>query len=149
MKVLTASQFYQADKAILAECGGFIYCLQDLSDLEHNSFEMLGLLQGQGSMSGKRGCQGMQKAILPEGEIHGHAHHRSRALNTPKAIGYGRRQRHPAPGEAIFRENNLTASYLHLFFPSNPQLIAQLFNKQLQKPDQEFLDRWFNEHKTA
>ncbi|MDC1351760.1 cobyrinate a,c-diamide synthase, partial [Oceanospirillaceae bacterium] len=42
------------------------------------------------------------------------------------------RQRHPAPGEAIYRQQGLTASYLHLFFPSNPQAVAQLFTKPLQ-----------------
>jgi len=78
-------------------------------------------------MRGKRGCQGMQAAILPEGEVRAHSHHRSRSANTPEPIGYGRRQRHPAPGEAIYRERGLTAGYLHLFFPSNPQAIAALF----------------------
>ncbi len=133
---------HDSEKPILAECGGFIYCLESLSDLNQQSHKLLGLLTGQGSMSGKRGCQGMQKAILPEGEIHGHAHHRSRAINTDEPIGYGQRQRHPAPGEAIFRKGYLTASYLHLFFPSNPQLIADLFTKQLQKPNQLLLDNW-------
>ena len=88
---------------------------------------MAGLLAGHGAMRGKRGCQGMQTAPLPEGEVRAHAHHRSRSDHTPEPIAYGRRQRHPAPGEAIFREGNLTATYLHLFFPSNPAAIAQLF----------------------
>jgi len=88
---------------------------------------MLGLLKGEGAMRGKRGCQGMQTAVLPEGEVRAHSHHRSRSANTPEPVGYGRRQRHPAPGEAIYRERALTAGYLHLFFPSNPQAIAALF----------------------
>jgi cobyrinic acid a,c-diamide synthase len=138
------AEFYEAEKPILAECGGFLYCLNELVDLEQQHHKMLGLLNGQGSMSGKRGCQGMQKAILPEGEIHGHAHHRSRAIMKVNAMGYGQRQRHPAPGEAIYRNKKLTASYLHLFFPSNPSLIADLFTGQLQAEDKDKLIAWEN-----
>ncbi len=120
--------FYLAGKPILAECGGFLYCLEDLTDLEDHCYSMAGLLQGHGAMRGKRGCQGMQTAMLPEGEVQAHAHHRSRSAGTPEPIGYGRRQRHPAPGEAIYREKRLTASYLHLFFASNPEAIAAIFH---------------------
>jgi len=94
---------------------------------------MAGILVGDGAMRGKRGCQGMQTAVLPEGDVRAHAHHRSRASGTPEPIAFGRRQRHPAPGEAIFRERGLTATYLHLFFPSNPGAVAQLFKPQLGK----------------
>lgn len=136
--------FYQAGKPMLAECGGFLYCLEELIDLDQQHHTMVGLLAGHGSMSGKRGCQGMQKAILPEGEIHGHAHHRSRAIMNMDAMGYGQRQRHPAPGEPIYRDKKLTASYLHLFFPSNPALIAHLFCGQLQGADKQKLVAWEN-----
>ena len=124
------NQFFKADKPILAECGGLLYCLESLTDLNENQYPMAGLLKGHGAMRGKRGCQGMQAAPLPEGEIRAHAHHRSRSYDTPDPIAYGRRQRHPAPGEAIYRSRQLTATYLHLFFPSNPQAIADLFNGQ-------------------
>ena len=120
-------EFHAADKPILAECGGLLYCLETLTDLDGDQFAMAGLLPGHGAMRGKRGCQGMQTAPLPEGEVRAHAHHRSRSEQTPEPIAFGRRQRHPAPGEAIYREGNLTATYLHLFFPSNPVAIAQLF----------------------
>jgi len=134
--------FHQQQKPILAECGGFLYCLSGLTDLQGEYFPLLAIMPGEGGMRGKRGCQGMQTAMLPEGEVRGHAHHRSRSSGTNPAIGYGRRQRHPAPGEAIFREGNLTASYLHLFFPSNPEVIGKLFNGQLAEPDTDFLQRW-------
>ncbi|PKF61595.1 cobyrinate a,c-diamide synthase [Psychromonas sp. psych-6C06] len=137
-------RFYLADKPILAECGGFLYCLHELVDLENQHHQMLGLLNGKGSMSGKRGCQGMQKARLPEGDVRGHAHHRSRAIMSCDAIGYGQRQRHPAPGEAIYRDKKLTGSYLHLFFPSNPAVIADLFLGNLQAVDRQQLSQWEN-----
>ena len=119
---------HQAGKPILAECGGYLYCLDQLTDLHDHTYPMLGLLQGEGAMRGKRGCQGMQTAVLPEGDIRGHAHHRSRTTHDGQPMSYGRRQRHPAPGEAIYRYLGLTGSYLHLFFPSNPCAIAALFS---------------------
>ncbi|WP_417504005.1 cobyrinate a,c-diamide synthase [Marinomonas gallaica] len=119
--------FFAANKPILAECGGLLYCLETLTDLEHNTYPMLGLIQGDGAMRGKRGCQGMQTAALPEGDIRAHAHHRSLSENTPEPLSHGRRQRHPAPGEPIFRDKGLTASYLHLFFASNFAATAALF----------------------
>jgi cobyrinic acid a,c-diamide synthase len=122
--------FSEQNKPILAECGGFLYCLEELADLNDETHVMLNILAGQGAMKGKRGCQGMQTAIFPEGEIRAHAHHRSRSFNMPEALSYGRRQRHPAPGEAVYRHNNLNASYLHLFFPSNPKAISRLFNPE-------------------
>jgi len=122
------TKFYTSDHPILAECGGFLYCLESLIDLEDNSHAMLGLLAGEGAMKGKRGCQGMQTAILPEGELRGHAHHRSRSAVIQEPISFARRQRHAAPGEAIYRSKSLTASYLHLFFPSNPHVIGALFS---------------------
>ena len=126
--------FHQQSKPILAECGGFLYCLETLTDLDNGTHNMLGLMQGRGAMRGKRGCQGMQTAPLPEGEVRAHAHHRSRSEGTPEPIAYGIRQRHPAPGEAVYRQGSLTASYLHLFFPSNPNAIADLFLGSMMHP---------------
>jgi cobyrinic acid a,c-diamide synthase len=124
---LAIQAFFATGKPLLAECGGMLYSLEELTDLEGHCYPMLGILPGQGAMRGKRGCQGMQTAVVPQGDIRGHAHHRSRSANTPEPVGYGRRQRHPAPGEAIYQQQGLTASYLHLFFPSNLAATAALF----------------------
>lgn len=122
---------FNDDKPIFAECGGLLYCLQTLTDLDGVVYPMLGLLTGHGAMRGKRGCQGMQTAVFPEGEVRAHAHHRSRSSGTPEPIGFGRRMRHAAQGEAIYRSRSLTASYLHLFFPSNPEAVASLLSESL------------------
>ncbi|GAB3092611.1 cobyrinate a,c-diamide synthase [Aestuariicella hydrocarbonica] len=120
--------FYESGKVILAECGGFMYCLEALVDLQGQTFPMAGLLPGEAVMRPRGGCQGMQTAPLPEGDVRGHAHHRSVSRNTPEPFAFGRRQRHPAPGESLFHQRGLTASYLHLFFPSNPVAMARLWN---------------------
>ena len=123
-------QFHTAGKPILAECGGLLYCLESLTDLDGRCHAMAALLAGHGAMRGRRGCQGMQTAPLPEGDVRAHAHHRSRSSGTPEPLAHGRRQRHPAPGEAIYRCRGLTATYLHLYFPSNPRAIAAIFRGQ-------------------
>ncbi len=119
--------FHQTQKPILAECGGMIYCTESLECLEGQHHVLANLLPGEINFTGRRGCQGMQTLIVPEGEIKGHAHHRSQLVTPLAPISYGKRQRHPAPGEPIYRVGSLTASYLHLFFPSNPEAVARLF----------------------
>ena len=120
-------QHFKSNKVILAECGGMLYVQESLTDLSGDTVAMLGLIAGNGVMRDKGGCQGMQSAPLPEGEIRGHAHHHSRSENTLTAIAYGKRSQHPAPGEKIIRHRKLTASYLHLYFPSNPEAMIKLF----------------------
>ncbi len=133
-------QAHQQHKPILAECGGFLYTLQQLTDLDDEVHRMAGLMHGEGAMRGKRVCQGMQTAPLPEGDVRAHAHHRSRSAGTPEPIAYGKRQRHPAPGESIFRQGSLTASYLHLFFPSNVDAIAAIFSGQSSRKEVKHVD---------
>ncbi|MBT5232164.1 MAG: cobyrinate a,c-diamide synthase [Methylococcales bacterium] len=122
--------FQKQQKPILAECGGMLAIQETLTDLTTKAYPMFHLIPGHGELRDRPGCQGMQTAPLPEGDVRAHAHHRSRSHDTLEPIAYGKRQRHPAPGEPIVRHKNLTASYLHLFFPSNPDAIAQLFSQQ-------------------
>ncbi|OHV11873.1 cobyrinate a,c-diamide synthase [Kushneria phosphatilytica] len=117
---------WQRGTPMLAECGGMLYLQEQLTDLDGVTHTMAGLLPGRGEMRTKRGCQGMQSAPLPEGTLRGHAHHHARSHDTLPPIAYGIRSSHPAPGEAIYRHGALTASFLHLFFPSNPTALAQL-----------------------
>ena len=88
---------------------------------------MLGLLPGHAALQQKLAGLGMQGVELPEGELRGHTFHHSK-LETPlKPLAHGRRQRDGKPGEAVYRVDRLTASYLHLYFASNPAATARLF----------------------
>jgi cobyrinic acid a,c-diamide synthase len=53
--ISSLKRFHEDGKPILAECGGFLYCMDTLIDLEGNSFEMAGLIQGTGTMKVKGG----------------------------------------------------------------------------------------------
>ena len=120
------ARFAQSGRSILAECGGMLYLMESLTDVHGQSSKMLGLLKGRGIMRDRGGCQGMQTAPLPEGDVRAHAHHRTRCEDTLEPVAFGRRARHPAPGEPIYRLDNITASYLHMYFPSNPGAIARV-----------------------
>ena len=113
---------------ILAECGGMLYLQQTFTDISGKQTKMAGLFPGNGFMRNKGGCHGMQTAPLPEGDIKGHAHHRTASECELTPIALGRRITHPSPGEPIYRYKNLTASYLHLYFSSNASAIAALFS---------------------
>ena len=113
---------------ILAECGGMLYLMTTLETAEGERYPMAGVLPGEARLQGRSGCQGMQSAPLPEGVFRGHSHHHSRTVGTLPPIGHCQRARHSAPGEAIYRQGRTTASYLHLYFPSNPTACAALFS---------------------
>ena len=118
---------HQSGKPIYAECGGLLYALESLADKEGNRAPMLGLLPGHAALQPKLAGLGMQSVELPEGELRGHTFHHSK-LETPLLpLAHGRRQRDGKPGEAVYRVGRLTASYLHLYFASDPMATARLF----------------------
>ena len=118
---------HQAGKPIYAECGGLLYTLESLTDKEGRRAPMLGLLPGHAALQSKLAGLGMQSVELPEGELRGHTFHHSRLETSLTPLAHGRRQRDGQPGEAVYRVGRLTASYLHLYFASNPAAAARLF----------------------
>ncbi len=117
----------QQGKPIVAECGGMLYLLETLTDREGHSQNMVGLLQGHGKMQKRLANLGMHSAELPEGVIHGHTFHHS-TLDTPlPPLLMSKSTRKRGRGEAIYRQDRLHASYLHMYFPSNPEASARLF----------------------
>ncbi|MBA1147563.1 cobyrinate a,c-diamide synthase [Ectothiorhodospiraceae bacterium WFHF3C12] len=118
---------HEAGKPILAECGGLLYMLDALVDGEGCEGRMVGLLPGTARLQPRLAAIGMQALDLPEGEVRGHAFHYSTLETTTEPWGTARRQRGSRPGEPVYRDGRLTASYLHLYFPANPEAVAALF----------------------
>ena len=117
-----------AGKPLLAECGGMMACFASLTTVAGENHAMFGLLAGSTHMQARLAALGLQEATLPEGTLRGHTFHFSRAetplaplLHAASLRGSGRL------GEAVYRQGGLTASYLHLYFPSNPRAVARLF----------------------
>jgi cobyrinic acid a,c-diamide synthase len=116
----------QAGKPILAECGGMMFLFEQLRDEQGRSHAMAGLLPGETAMQPKLQGLAMQSVELQGGELRGHGFHYSR-LSTPLPAALHARKQNGAQGEAIYRQGGLTASYVHFYFPSNPQAAAALF----------------------
>jgi cobyrinic acid a,c-diamide synthase len=56
---------HKAGKPLLAECGGMLYLLQSLSDLQGESAELLGLLPGRATMQSRLVALALQEVELP------------------------------------------------------------------------------------
>ena len=117
----------QEGKPIVAECGGMLYLLETLTDKEGQSQNMVGLLNGHAKMQQRLANLGMHSVELPEGEMHGHTFHHSTMDTQLEAIATSKSSRKRGRGEAIYRQDRLHASYLHMYFPSNPEASARLF----------------------
>lgn len=120
-------QHHKENKPILAECGGMLYLLETLTDKENINAEMVGIIPGDGVMQQKLAGLGMQGVEINGGNFTAHTFHHSSMTTSLPAVTHGVRQRGTNPGEAVYQRQNLTASYLHLYFSSNPETIATLF----------------------
>lgn len=116
-----------AGRPLLAECGGLLYLLDSLAKPDGDSAPMVGLLPGRARMQTRLANLGLHQVELPEGPLRGHTFHHSRAEIDLKPIARSSALRHHGALEAVYRLGRLTASYLHLYFPSNPSAAMRLF----------------------
>ncbi|WP_439849728.1 cobyrinate a,c-diamide synthase [Pseudomonas syringae] len=116
-----------AGKPILAECGGMLYLLDALTDVEGVRAELVGLLAGEAVMQKRLAALALQAVELPEGTLHGHTYHHSLTSTELQPIARGVSPNGGRGAEAVYRLGRLTASYVHFYFPSCPQAVAALF----------------------
>ncbi|MBP9219296.1 MAG: cobyrinate a,c-diamide synthase [Sterolibacterium sp.] len=115
-----------AGKPLLAECGGMMSLFETLVDKQGTAHRMAGLLPGQSVMQARLSALGMQVADLPEGCLHGHTFHYSTSQTALPPWRHARRAGSDERGEAIYRIGQMTASYVHFYFPSHPRAAAAL-----------------------
>ncbi|GAB7533069.1 cobyrinate a,c-diamide synthase [Pseudomonas sp. 3A(2025)] len=118
---------HAAGKPILAECGGMLYLLDALTDVEGVRVELAGLLPGEAVMQKRLAALALQNVELPEGLLRGHTYHHSLTSTALEPIARGVSPNGGRGAEAVYRQGRLTASYVHFYFPSNPQAVATLF----------------------
>lgn len=123
----TLHSHVDAGRPLLAECGGMMSLFESVVDKAGVSHCFGGLLPGQAIMQPRLAALGTQFAELPEGELSGHTFHYSRSKTSLTPLCRARPQR-GGEGEAIYRRQRLTASYVHFYFPSNPLATAKLFS---------------------
>jgi len=121
----------QAGKPVLAECGGMLYLMDALQDSAGASWPMLGILPGTSAMQTKLAALGMHRLATPAGEIRGHTFHYSRTESVMHVCAQTRHATRDSPGEFVYQQGNVIATYFHAYWPSNPEAIAALFNGNL------------------
>ncbi|HEX5392933.1 MAG TPA: cobyrinate a,c-diamide synthase [Rhodocyclaceae bacterium] len=116
----------EAGKPLLAECGGMMACFETLHTVDCVEHKTFGILPGETRMQRRLAGLGMVACELPEGHLQGHTFHYSTST-TPLAPIAQAIKHHGKGGEDIYRVQRLTASYMHVYFPSNPEAAAGLF----------------------
>ena len=101
--------------------------LESLTDAQGNCAPMAGVLPGHAVMQPRLANLGLQEIRLPEGTLRGHTFHHSRMETTLTPIAQAADARAQGRGEPVYRVDRLYASYLHAYFPSNPEAAARLF----------------------
>jgi len=115
-----------AGKPLLAECGGMMACFETLTTADGRRHAGFGLLPGHTRMQAKLAGLGILAVDLPEGRLAGHTFHYSTA-ETPLEPLCQATAASGRPGETIYRQQRLTASYMHFYFPADPAAAARLF----------------------
>lgn len=115
---------------ILAECGGMMYLGKSIADEQGNAFSMTGILDIATSMQHKKISLGYRTITAGDLFVKGHEFHYSR-LTTP-VTQHGNIQvysvRKDPVDSVIFNNQQLFASYIHLYWGENPDLIDSLFH---------------------
>lgn len=117
-----------AGKPLFAECGGMMALFETLIDGAGQPHRLGGLIPGTVTMQKKLAALGMQEVSLDQHPpLRGHTFHYSRAQTALAPIARATRKQGASEGEPVYRIGRLTASYLHLYFPSSPLAAASLF----------------------
>lgn len=118
---------FESGKPILAECGGMMCLGEGLTLTDGSRHAMAGLLPLEVAMQQRLAALGLQEVALPEGTLRGHTFHYSKSTTSMAPLARATAKRDGKPGEAVYRAKRLTASYVHLYFASNPAGAAALF----------------------
>ncbi|WP_457422562.1 cobyrinate a,c-diamide synthase [Roseateles sp. P5_E7] len=114
-------------RPLLAECGGMLSLLDELTDAGGLAHGMAGLMPGKARLQQRVAALGLQAIDWPEGPLRGHSYHYS-TLETPLApVAHASNPNGGKTAEALYQRGSLRASYVHHYFPSNPEAIAAFF----------------------
>ncbi|SES35141.1 cobyrinate a,c-diamide synthase [Psychrobacillus sp. OK032] len=124
----------------LAECGGFMYLTESITNRAGQTYEMLGVIQGHIKMQDKLAALGYREITGVKGNflIHaderakGHEFHYSTYEGDHQTPAYFSKGRLKAQQEG-YLHGNLVAGYTHFHFASNPNLVQNWLNKCLEE----------------
>ena len=117
----------ESGRPLLAECGGLLYALDSLRVHDGPAHPMLGLLPGRAVVGPRLVALGAQQVALPEGVLRGHTFHFGRAEVEREPLLVATNPEGGPSTEAVYRRDRLTASFVHLYFPSCTEAALALF----------------------
>ncbi len=120
-------QHVQAGKPLLAECGGMLCLLDQLTDAQGQAHVMAGLMPGTARMQSRLAALGLQAIAWPEGLLRGHSFHYSTLASPLPSLATAENPNAGRTAEALYQLGSLRASYIHHYFPSNPAAVAAFF----------------------
>ncbi|MBY6108616.1 cobyrinate a,c-diamide synthase [Ferrimonas balearica] len=117
---------------IVAECGGMLYLLESLADDKGRQAPMLGLLPGHGQLTPQLQGLGLLEAAIPDqnGQLHvirGHCFHHSLSEIDLAPVATAHQKNSIRQEEPVYQHGRILASYVHWYFPSAPELVADWF----------------------
>ncbi|MFP4199744.1 MAG: cobyrinate a,c-diamide synthase [Halanaerobium sp.] len=122
---------------IYAECGGLMYLCSSVQDFEGSKYQMLNLLPAEIEMTSKLQEMGYREIkavsdnmLLNRGETaRGHVFHYSKIKNIEQSVKRNYSYRKNKEGYSTL--DNILASYVHLHFASNPEIVNNFLEKAL------------------
>lgn len=120
-------QHLAADRPLLAECGGMLVLLDQLTDAAGVAHAMAGLMPGSARLQSRLAALGLQAVDWPEGAVRGHSFHYSTMQTSLAPVAVASNPNGGRTAEPLYQQGALRASYLHHYFPSNPDAVAAFF----------------------
>lgn len=131
--------FARSGKSIYAECGGYMYLGESITDFAGKSFPLTGIIPLHSEMTSRLQGLGYRKGVFQTDNflgssgtvVYGHEFHYSKAT-------FGSSKIQPAyrlfKGDSDytdgFARDNLVASYLHLHFTGHPELLEHWYSQR-------------------
>lgn len=127
----------KAGLPIYAECGGLMYLCRSIENLAGTKYKLAALIPAEIKMTSKLQEMGYREItalsdslLLKKGDqARGHAFHYSQITNI--AAELERKYKYRDHLEGYSSLNNILASYVHLHFWSNPQIVENLLTRAL------------------
>jgi cobyrinic acid a,c-diamide synthase len=117
-------------KPLWAECGGMMPLFERIVGVDGEPHATWGLLPGTVTLQPYPAAVGPQQLALPQGVLRGHSFHFSRC-DTPLPPLLRTASPQGRPGEAVWRQGALVATYFHAWFPSAPAAVAAILRGEV------------------
>ncbi|PSW05977.1 cobyrinate a,c-diamide synthase [Photobacterium lipolyticum] len=133
-------QHVEQGKPCLAECGGMLYLNRSLTMLDGTTAILSDVLDADSAMQPKLAALGMVEAAFSYNNdtcnnshtLRGHTFHYSTTQSNEQVLTQPVSQR-GRKTDPVWFKNNLIASYIHWYFPSNPKLVADIFSGKVSE----------------